>query len=44
MQVNRMVAKTESILLLHTKNTVQHQGYILPQGTGLKKVIPSKWT
>ena len=43
-QVNIMDTKTGSILLLHTKNTIQSQRQALTQNKGLEKDIPIKWT
>ena len=36
-----MVTKTESILLLHTRNTPQTQRQILPQSKGWEKIFQS---
>ena len=39
-----MKKKEGSILLLQTRNKLQHQTQVLPQSKGLDKVFPSKWT
>jgi hypothetical protein len=37
-----MDAKTESIILQHTRNIPQQQRYILPQSKGFKKIFQTK--
>ena len=41
---NRMDTTTETDLLLKTRNTPQFHRQILPQGKGLGKNFPIKWT